>query len=144
MPTCRKSNEDQKHRNNEMKETLLQKKLIIMASELGGRLFRNNVGLGWMGKSVRYTESRTIKVNAGDVLIKKAQPVKFGLCEGSSDTIGFSKDGRFMALETKTETGKTEKERLKKQMNFIDAVNRSGGIAGIVRTEEEGFELFNS
>lgn len=113
-----------------------------MASEMGHRLFRNNIGVGWVGKSIRYTENRTIKVQPGDVLIRQARPLHAGLIEGSSDTVGFSKDGRFIAIETKTLNGVTHPERLRKQFNFIKQINDAGGIAGMVRTEEDAFELF--
>ena len=114
-----------------------------MASQLGHRLFRHNVGLGWVGKSTRYSEATTVKVMPGDVLIRQARPLHAGLIEGGSDTIGWTVDGRFLAIETKTIDGKTDKERLIKQTSFINAINKAGGVAGFARTEEEGFELLN-
>lgn len=126
-----------------MSESPLQKRLIVMASQLGHRLFRNNVGMGWMGKSTRFTKPMKINVYPGDVIIRKSVPVKFGLAVGSSDLVGFSSTGKFIAIETKTIDGKTDKDRLEKQMNFIAQVQKSGGIAGIVKTDEEGFELFS-
>lgn len=128
-----------------MKESILQKKLIIMASQLGHRLFRCQTAQGWVGESVRFSKDQKVFVHCGDVLIRKARPLHAGLVDGGSDLIGWhGKTGQFIALETKTTDGKTAKERIVTQQNFIDAVNKSGGIAGIVRTEEEGFELFNS
>lgn len=127
-----------------MKENILQKKLIIMASELGHRLFRHNIGMGWAGESIQFSKPITIQVYPGDVLIRKAFPLRAGLVEFGSDLIGFSSEGKFIAIETKTEEGKTDKKRLEGQMNFIKQVNNSGGIAGIASTEEEGFNLLNS
>lgn len=127
-----------------MKESILQKKLIIMASQLGHRLFRCQTAQGWVGESARFTKEQKIFVYPGDVLVRKARPLHAGLTDGGSDLVGWSKDGRFLAIETKTTEGTTAKERKILQQNFIDAVNKSGGIAGIVRTEEEGFELFSA
>lgn len=124
-----------------MKETVLGKKIIMIASELGARLFRVNTGQGWVGDSIRFSEDAKIIVHAGDVLIRKARPLHAGLCDGGSDYIGWTKDGKFLAIETKTIDGTTKKERLEKQLNFIEQVNNAGGIGGICKTEEEAFEL---
>lgn len=80
-----------------------------------------------------------ISVEPGDVLIKKARPLHAGLVDGNGDYIGYSSTGKFISLELKTDKGIIIQE----QTNWCDAVNRSGGIAGIVRTEEEGFELLS-
>lgn len=90
-----------------MKETNIQQLVRLRASELGARLFRNNVGL-------LYTED--------------GRPVKVGLCTGSSDLIGYTKLGKFLALEIK----KPGRKATDAQQNFIDAVNKSGGIGAII------------
>lgn len=122
-----------------MNENELGKRISLLASSLGHRIFRNNVGLGWVGKSVRFSKPMKIEVFPGDVLIKAARPLHAGLIEGSGDFIGFSNKGKFISVECKTETGAIKPE----QKIFIDAVLKSGGIAGIVRTEEEAMELFS-
>lgn len=128
-----------------MKENILQKKLIILASDLGHRLFRCQTAQGWVGESARFTVPQKVNVYPGDVLIRKARPLHAGLVDGGSDLIGWhGNTGRFIALETKTIDGKTAKERIISQQNFIDAVNKSGGIAGIVRDEESAFDLLSS
>ena len=122
-----------------MKEIELGKKICLMASNLGHRIFRSNVGEGWIGKAVFFSKPAKIDVYPGDVIIRKAKRLHFGLCPGQGDYIGFSKDGRFISVELKTETGKIREE----QILFAEAVRRSGGIAGIIRTEEEGFDLLS-
>lgn len=93
------------------------------------RVFRNNVGSAWMGKATRLPN--------GDVLIKGARHVTFGLCPGSSDLIGWrsvvvtpemvgQKLAVFLALEGKQPGEKPTDE----QAAFIAAVQRAGGLAG--------------
>lgn len=92
--------------------------------------------MGWAGQSKRYPN--------GDVLVKSAFPIRAGLCEGSSDLIGWKsvmvtpdmvgkRVALFTAVEVKTPTGRPTKE----QLNFIQRIKEAGGIAGIARSEEE-------
>lgn len=121
-----------------MSEIALGKRICLMASEMGHRLFRMNSGLAWVGKSIRFSKPMKIEVFPGDVLIKNARPFHAGF-PGMSDYGGWTKYGKSLWVEIKTETGKIREE----QIIFSDAVNRAGGIAGIIRTEEEGFELLS-
>lgn len=70
--------------------------------------------------------------------------IRYGLCEGSSDLIGWQSIeitpemvGRrvavFVALECKSETGRATPE----QERFVAAVNAAGGIGAIVRSADE-------
>jgi hypothetical protein len=104
------------------------------------RGFRNNVGLGWIGE--------TAATKDGSMLVRNPRPLRAGLCKGSSDIIGWvtveitpemvgKKIAVFMALEVKTAKGTTRKE----QLNFIEVVKRSGGVAGIVRSSEQANDL---
>lgn len=122
-----------------MKELELGKRIQLMASNLGHRIFRSNQGEGWIGKATFFSKPAKIEVYPGDVIIRKAKRIHFGLVNGCGDYVGFSNDGRFISVELKTETGKIREE----QIIFSDAVNRAGGIAGIIRSEEEGFELLS-
>lgn len=124
-----------------MSETALGKKIMMMASELGHRLFRCNTAQGWVGESTRFTKETKIVAHPGDVLIRKARPLHAGLVEGGSDYIGWTKDGKFLAIETKIAGKTTQKKRLEEQLAFIDAVTRCGGVAGMVTDEESAFEL---
>lgn len=113
---------------------------IRLAMPENVRIFRNNTGMGWAGESHR--------TKTGDMLIKKPYPLRAGLCKGSSDEIGWTtieitadmvgkKIAVFTALEVKKKTGKARKE----QLNFLNNVIKSGGIAGIVRSAEEAVKL---
>ena len=102
-----------------MKESDIMRDVQLAASEMGGRLFRNNVGV--------------FKTIDGRV-------IRGGLAPGSSDLIGFTPAllgdcivAVFTAVEVKSKTGKPTKD----QKRFINAVNKAGGIAGIVRSRHD-------
>jgi hypothetical protein len=99
-----------------MKEMDIMRLVMVALSDNGCICWRNNTG--------------TLKNAAGI-------PIKFGLCVGSSDVIGVSPDGRFLAVEVKTDKGKATPE----QIRFIEAVKRKGGIAGIARSPADAVAL---
>ncbi len=99
-----------------MKESDIQRLIMLALSEAGCVIWRNNVGV--------------LKNSAGI-------PIKFGLCVGSSDLIGITPAGRFLAVEIKTPTGRVRPEQLK----FIEAVRKHGGVAGIARSPEDALAL---
>jgi len=94
-----------------MKETNTLKLCLMEASKLGAIVWRNNTG------------------KLPDAY---GRWVEFGLCKGSSDIIGIYK-GRMLAIEVKTENGKTTKE----QDKFLKLVKDNGGIAFVARSEED-------
>ena len=112
-------------------ETSLMNKITVALAEDRVLLFRNNTG--------------AYKTDAGHF-------VRFGVGgRGGSDLIGavpvtITPDmvGRtvavFAALEVKTKTGCATKE----QQNFLAAVARQGGIAGVVRSPDEAAETIQS
>jgi len=110
-----------------MNETNLMNSILL--ANHGCRLFRNNTG--------------AIKDQTGRL-------VRFGLCKGSSDLIGFRPTvitpemvGRtvaiFTAIEVKTPTGKPTPE----QIHFIDRVKALGGIGGIARSIDDVLAITN-
>ena len=116
-----------------MSEIELMRAIQIKASVDGHRLWRNNVGMGWCGQQIRVTEPAMLKVYPGDVLIRKALPLHAGLCTGSSDLIGLSKFGRFLAVEVKTAKGRFQKD----QPSFLEQIRSMGGIGLVCRTLED-------
>jgi hypothetical protein len=120
-----------------MKESNLMKLIQLALGKLPNvKLFRNNVAMAWVG------ESRAIN-GSGNRLVIDARPLHAGLCEGSSDLIGWTevtitpemvgrKFARFTAVEVKTDTGRATQ----KQRNFLDQVAASGGIALLASTPE--------
>lgn len=119
-----------------VKETRIQAKILIEASKLGARLFRNNVAKGWIGK-----HKKTLN---GSILIEDPRRLNSGLCVGSSDLIGWTpieitedmlgkKIAVFTAVEVKTATGKVSDD----QRRFLRAVEASGGLALVGRSAED-------
>lgn len=113
---------------------------IMLAHGTGDeRLFRNNVGVGWAGRVVRVD---------GGILIADPRPLHAGLCEGSSDLIGWRtveirpehvghRIAVFAAIEAKTGSGRPSKL----QRAFLDAVRNAGGLAGVARNVEDAADI---
>ena len=124
-----------------MKETPILKRILLHCGHGATRLFRRNVGRGWIGESVRLPN--------GNVLIKNARPFHSGF-EGQSDLDGWHsiiitpemigrKLAIYTAMEVKTATGRVKKSQAK----HIELVLAAGGIAGVVRSPEDAEELLN-
>ena len=100
-------------------ETILMKKIQLAATSCGGaRLLRNHVGC------IRDAEGRVHH---------------FGLAVGSSDLIGWTSQGRFLAVEVKVpgSPGHAGGRVTPQQQAFIDAVNRAGGLGLVARSEQD-------
>lgn len=107
-------------RNYDLKESNLINKILISMPR-NRILFRNTVGL---------------------LYDRQGNPIRAGLCVGSSDLIGWTSItitpemvGKsvavFTAVEAKTKNVRTTPE----QQNFIDRVKMAGGIGEIIREE---------
>ena len=113
------------------RERDLRDRILLEASEAGDRLLRQNVGLGWVG--------RAEKLGGGDVLIHGARPLHAGLCRGSSDLIGWSPrviNGQRIAVFTAVELKTGRQQLTDEQRRFLDAVERAGGIARVIREDD--------
>lgn len=104
-----------------MTEAAIQQQVRLALARAGAVAFRNNVG--------QYTDPKT------------GRPIRYGLCVGSSDLIGWTPVlvtpemvgttvAVFTAVEVKTPTGRPTEP----QLNFIAQVLRAGGLAGIARS----------
>lgn len=133
-----------------MKEQSILHRILLACGNGATRLFRQNTGVAWAGKGdpVRVTKPTPVLMFPGDVLLRAAQPIRMGLCVGSSDIIGWQsrtmlpsdvgmKYAIFAGLEVKSETGRVRPE----QQTFIDQVRAAGGIAGVVRSEADAEKL---
>ncbi len=116
-------------RDISLAEIDLVKQLQIRASELGHRLWRNNSGVGWAGGQVRVSEPTMVFMRPGDVLVRQARALHAGLAPGSSDLIGLTAQGRFIAVECKSERGRATEG----QENFLETVHRLGGLGILAR-----------
>ena len=101
------------------------------------RMFRNNVGKGWIGKTPYDSKTNT-------ATIQNARRFESGLCVGSSDLIGWtsveitpemvgSKVAIFTAFEVKTKSVAATPQ----QINFIGQIKKNGGFAGIVKSYDD-------
>ena len=128
-----------------MAEGEIGKRIMLRASELGKRLFRNNTAMGWAGK-VQINHEKDGSLTA---VVRKAHPLHAGLCVGSSDLIGFTPTivtqemvGRVVAVFTAVEV-KDGTKPTPEQLNFIEQVKKAGGIAGIAHSVDEFEGLLN-
>lgn len=102
-----------------MTETTLVRELLLHAGTLGARWFRNNVG--------------TLRDARGGY-------VRYGLCVGSSDVVGFTPVvvtpemvGRTLAVFTAFECKVGRNTTTVEQGAFLSVVKAAGGIAAVVR-----------
>ena len=90
---------------------------------------------------------RLFRNNTGALLDMQGRLVKFGLCKGSSDLIGFrsititpdmvgQKIAVFSAIEVK-DKGKATVE----QKNFINIINNAGGYAGVAKNVNDAKKI---
>jgi hypothetical protein len=134
-----------------MLEQTIMKKIMLAVSAAGARVFRQNTGMAWVGEPAPGTPGSMVRINPGDVVLRNARPLHAGLCKGSSDLIGFTpveikpehvgtRLAVFTALEIKAPKGRVSEA----QADFIAAVKRSGGIAGVARSEAEALALLEA
>jgi len=93
-------------------------RILIALSKEGATVFRNNTG--------------ALKDKTG-------RPVHFGLCPGSSDIIGWTDKGVFIAVEVKLPGNKLTE----KQWNFIERAKKSGCKAGWASNTEDALDIIN-
>lgn len=123
-----------------MSEADLMRRLQILASSLGARLFRQNSGQAWVGKVER--GPRTVQLGPGDVVIRNARPFHAGH-PGIADLGGWRRVtitpemvGTVIAQRLEAEV-KLNGRATTEQRAWIEAVNKAGGRAGIVRSDED-------
>lgn len=122
-----------------MLESELMRKIQVQLSALGARVFRNNRGIGWVGRVQRFTDRTNVIVNPEDIVIRNARPLHAGLIDGASDLIGWdSNTGLFVACETKSLNKKPTIE----QTNFLLAARSSGAVAFYADSVEMAIEKY--
>ena len=95
-----------------MSESTLYNEIRMALAPLGARVFRNNVGL---------------------FDTRDGRKVRTGLCVGSSDLIGWTRDGRFLAIEVKAPGRAPTPE----QANFLREVASAGGVAFVAYSADD-------
>ena len=110
-----------------MSEQAIQQRIRLALSRGATRLWRNNTGM--------LTDAN-------------GRPVRFGLCPGSADLIGYTtievtpdmvgqRLAVFTAVEVKTQTGRPTAE----QAAFLEHVRQAGGRAGIARSIDDAHRI---
>ena len=90
---------------------------------------------------------RLFRNNTGALLDMQGRLVKFGLCKGSSDLIGFrsititpdmvgQKIAVFSAIEVKDKGNATVDQK-----NFINIINNAGGYAGVAKNVNDAKKI---
>ena len=120
-----------------MLERDIQARITLALSQAGARVFRNNSAKAWVGQATRASQVQTVTLQPGDVVIRKARRLHAGLGKGSPDLIGWTPGGVFLGVECKPQTGRATPE----QRNWIEAINRGGGRAGIARSPEDALKI---
>lgn len=126
-----------------MKHSNLTNQIIIEANRNPNiKCWSNPVGMAYIGS--RWPDGKMLKTYVKNGvrygILKSPVPVKYGLCKGSNDIIGFKSEivngkpfARFLGMEVKT-PGDTARPI---QKRFIEMVNQSGGISRVVRDVED-------
>ena len=105
------------------------------------KIWRNNTGQAWQGDRVSLAPGmrlfdaygRILVTASGDVLIRNARPVNFGL-PGSGDIAGIlAPSGRALYVECKDGKGR-QSER---QKNFMAMIRSMGGVYVLARSADE-------
>lgn len=126
---------------------IMRRIMVALSASPACRVFRNNVGMGWVGQSKRFEKAETIKVFPGDVIVRKARPLHAGLFNGSADLIGRTtvtvtpdmvgtRLAIFTSVEVKTDEGTEDPD----QVQWREATKSSGGIAIVARSEQEALD----
>ena len=113
-----------------MLESAVLARVRLALSRAGVTMFRNNSGLAWYGPN-------------------RDQPVRYGLCEGGSDLVGWTPVkitldmvGNTVAVFSAVEVKRPKGGRVtKEQQHFINVVNAAGGLAGVAKSEEEAVAI---
>lgn len=122
-------------------ETNIVRECLIRASKLNARLWRQQSGMGWIGRSIVIDKLERVDVFPGDVVIRQARPFHAGF-EGLADTGGYCMvDGLpvITQVEVKTATGTVRPEQ-RKWISFIRSI---GGRAGIARSADDVDRIIN-
>lgn len=127
-----------------MTEHEIQQRILLACGKGDTRIFRNNVGTGWVGQAQVIRQPVTLQLRPGDAVIRYARPLHAGLCPGSADLIGWrtititpdmvgQRVAVFCSIEVKAPRGRVSPE----QLAWEATVRRAGGLSGIARSEDD-------
>jgi hypothetical protein len=119
-----------------MTETEIRKSIQATLSRGDTRLWRNNVGEAWVGKSLRVPQG---------ILIRDPYRVTYGLAPGSADLIGYRSAvitpqmvGQRLAILASIEVKSDRRGRKQPgQQEWSDMVTAAGGLAGFASSVDQ-------
>ncbi len=118
------------------RESEIQSRIQLRATQLGARLFRNVTAQAVVGRIEGGSTWRTVALHPGDFIVRNGRIVTAGLAIGSGDLIGWTPTQHgalFTSVEVKTPTGRLREE----QRVWLRNVAEAGGIAGVCRSVED-------
>lgn len=115
-----------------MTETNLVRQIMLAATKAGARLFRINTGQGWVGEVIRQTPT--------EITLRNYRPLHAGMVTGGSDCVGWTADGRFLAIEAKV----GRRQPTPEQVAFVAAVNAAGGVGAVVWSVDDAVRAITS
>lgn len=98
------------------------------------RIWRQNTGQAWTGNEIFKIDAKgAVQVSPGDVVIRRAHPIQFGI-PGASDLLAImSPLGRLLSIEVKSPTGRqSDQQKLYQAM-----IERFGGVYLLARSVDE-------
>lgn len=107
----------------------IQNKIRIALSEKGFKVFRINVGEGWVGQEIR--------LQNGDLLLKFPRRFATGTPKGFSDLLVICPNGKAAFIECKAPQGRASPE----QKKFLQVMRGMGCRTGIARSVDEAFSI---
>lgn len=130
------------------RETAIQNSGLIAASKQGAKLFRNQVGAGWVcppNRTKKYTKN-----GKRYVLLEDPRWMEYGFPTGSGDVQGLhpvvitadmvgQKIARYVNAEAKTEDGKPGKG----QSEWHEFIWANGGLSGFYRSDEDMLRILS-
>jgi len=119
-------------------EKTIQSEIMLALGKIRSvRIFRNNTGNAIAGaRYIRIDKPTTVTLQPGDWIVKAGCRIQYGLCNGSSDLIGWrhiNGAAQFLAVEVKAPKGAVSPE----QENFLRVVRECGGCGIVARSAEE-------
>lgn len=131
-----------------MSESDISKEIELDIGHGPTRLFRNQVGKGWYGEDTRGPAHYSMRLNAGDVLVRNARFLSAGLHKASPDLVGWhtvtiTEDmvGRQVAVFVGLEVKVQGKDARPDQAQFIKQIRDAGGISGVVRSSGDAKQI---
>lgn len=129
-------------------ETNIRNSAVMAASKEGARLFRNQVGAGWVcppNRTKKYTKN-----GKRYVLLEEPRWIEYGFPVGSGDDQGFmptiitqemvgSLFARYVNAEAKTQTGRPRRG----QLEWHEFVWSNGGLSGFYRSDEDMLRILS-